>query len=119
MKKKLILKDKLLDLLLGFGLSVIIILEIIYMTKDIRINKEYRLHPILTNANQKINHIESWMTFSYINKDFNLPTEYLAKTLNIKNSSYPDISLKRYARENKINLTSFIMSIVSAIKNYH
>ena len=50
-----------------------------------------------------INGIASWMTFGYINTIFHLPADFLRAGLGITDSRYPNLTLSRWARANRIS----------------
>ena len=62
--------------------------------------------------------VESWMTFDYINRIFNLPPEYLKASLQIADSHYPRISVSKYAKSQGIMPDQFVTRIQAAIRNY-
>jgi len=45
-----------------------------------------------------VSYVRPWMTFDYINKLFNLPTNYLQTQFMITNSHYPQLTVYSYAR---------------------
>ena len=61
---------------------------------------------------------ESWMTFDYLNKIFVLPANYLATTLKITDSHYPNLTILHYAHKNGIDVRSFLIQVQAAITNY-
>lgn len=62
--------------------------------------------------------IQSWMTFYYLNEVFALPPNYLEASLNISDPHYPNLTIKHYARENKIGAQTLLETIQSDIANY-
>jgi len=62
--------------------------------------------------------ISPWMTFSYINKLFNIPPDYLQTTLTISNPSYPQLSLSGYAKHEHINVAVLMNQVEGALYNY-
>ena len=62
--------------------------------------------------------IRSWMTFDYINKLFNLPTDYLKTKLNVSDPNYPQITVYGYAKKEKIDQTTFIDKVINAVGEY-
>lgn len=62
--------------------------------------------------------IEDWMTFAYINTVFKLPTDYLANTLGIVDSAYPNVSILRYVRTHHLSSNEFIQRLKSVVGNY-
>lgn len=62
--------------------------------------------------------IRPWMTFDYINKIFNLPSDYLKTQLQITDPRYPKLSISGYARSQHIDTGTFLGSVMSAVRNY-
>ena len=58
------------------------------------------------------------MVFNYLNKVFNLPTDYLKTKLNIANSDYPNVTIKKIAAEQKISSTAYLETVKEAIAQY-
>ena len=73
-------------------------------------------HNKLNGANVGL--IASWMTFDYINKIFALPADYLKNTLNISDAHYPQISISRYEKNQKLDSTQFLAHIQSVVAAY-
>ena len=73
-------------------------------------------HGKLTDKN--VNLIASWMTFDYINRIFNLPSDYLKNTLAISDTSYPRISISRYVKNQKLDPVQFLSEIQKTVANY-
>lgn len=65
-----------------------------------------------------VNLVQSWMTFDYINKIFNLPTDYLKTALNISDTHYPRLPLLRYARNTGVDANVFTDRVKNAIHDY-
>ncbi len=110
------------------GLIMVIIL---FITFSLRISKRFDLMIFYKNKiddvigrNRKplsienINIIDGWMTFSYLNTIFNLPTDYLKNSLNISDERYPNISLNRHIGKQKIDKTTFLESVREAVADY-
>jgi hypothetical protein len=68
-------------------------------------------------AMQKIapDQIRGWMTFRYLNLVFNMPQGYLQQSLNIKDSSYPNLSIDALAKQQKLSSTEVLTKTSSAI----
>lgn len=62
--------------------------------------------------------ITSWMPFSYINKVFDLPPEYLKNALEITDPRYPVLTIRKYAQDNHLDNTQLLKTTKQAIKNY-
>ncbi len=59
--------------------------------------------------------VESWMTFNYLNRLFNLAPEYLQTRLVIQDERYPNISIQQYAVSHDIDPAAFLLSVRAAI----
>jgi len=62
--------------------------------------------------------IDVWMTFRYINFLFNIPESYLKDTLHIKDTRYPNISLSRFVKNEKLDRIVFIEKIKNIVRRY-
>ncbi len=67
----------------------------------------------------RINQVQPWMTFDYINRIYNLPPDYLKQHLSIQDERYPNVQIKRYARKNKFDGDSFIETVQDKIRNHY
>ena len=65
-----------------------------------------------------VQYIGAWMTFQYVNFIFNLPEEYLRTSLQIRDTNYPNITLGKYLRKNKLIRGEFITSVQKAVRAY-
>lgn len=65
-----------------------------------------------------VQYIGAWMTFQYVNFIFNLPEEYLRTSLQIKDTNYPNITLGKYLRKNKLIRGEFVTSVQKAVRAY-
>ncbi len=65
-----------------------------------------------------VDSVRTWMTFTYINKVFNLPSEYLKGALSITDSKYPHITIGGVAHEHKELSTVFLEKLKKAIREY-
>ena len=64
-----------------------------------------------------VDNIESWMTFGFLNRSFNLPPEYLKNALGITDSKYPTITLNRWAKESSIKPADLLEETKLLINN--
>lgn len=64
------------------------------------------------------NMIDTWMTFGYINMIFKLPPDYLKTNLNISDSHYPNLSLTKYIKSNKLDRNTFLAQVRSVVTDY-
>ena len=62
--------------------------------------------------------IRPWMTFAYIDHSFSLPPDYLKDKLHITNSAYPNVSLGRIARDQKLDPNAFILLVKNGVSAY-
>lgn len=65
-----------------------------------------------------IEKIQGWMTFEYLNRTFNLPTDYLQKDIEVTSSSYPNVTLTKEATLRGQDLTVFLGDVKKSIKKY-
>lgn len=120
-------KFKFLNILICLSILAIFILYF-FIIKDfkkvknidsenkIHFNKKISKNKIPININNW--NIEPWMTFDYVNKIFNLPTEYLKDNLNIENSRYPKISIRSYIKNKNIDENLYMSEIKNTINNF-
>jgi hypothetical protein len=62
--------------------------------------------------------IQGWMTFDYINKVFQLPADYLKTTFDIKETSYPRVTIAKIARAKSESLTFYLDAVKAAIRAF-
>ena len=67
---------------------------------------------------ENVDMIDTWMTFDYINMIFKLPPEYLKNSLDIVDSHYPNLSLNKYLKNQKIDKSIFLNNVKSSVVNY-
>lgn len=83
---------------------------------------QHNLFPGLFLNNKKpindVNYIENWMTFHYINKIFNVPEDYLKNKLNITDKKYPNLTISKYAKNNKIDIVVVLAQIKQFLWEY-
>jgi hypothetical protein len=65
-----------------------------------------------------IEKIQGWMTFEYLNRSFNLPTDYLQKDIEVTSSSYPNVTLIKEATLRGQDLAVFLGDVKKSIKKY-
>lgn len=68
---------------------------------------------ILSAAN-----IQSWMTFNYLEKVFHLPPNYLREELKIRDQLYPRLSIKKFAKRNKLATSDVVKHVIDAILRF-
>lgn len=62
--------------------------------------------------------IQPWMNFSYINRVYQLPSDYLQNALRITDSRYPKVQVKTVAKERGISESEMIGQVQVLIHNY-
>lgn len=101
---------------------LLLILALVFFYKPFYLyrpaHRFWSTHSHRTLGVNNVNIIQSWMTFSYINKVFKLPTNYLKNTLNISDSRYPNIPLEDYAEKAKIKTADFTTKVQDAVHSY-
>ncbi len=101
---------------------LLLILALVFFYKPFYLyrpaHRFWSTHSHRTLGVNNVNMIQSWMTFSYINKVFKLPTNYLKNTLNISDSRYPNIPLEDYAEKAKIKTADFTTKVQDAVHSY-
>jgi len=65
-----------------------------------------------------LNIIQSWMTFDYLNKAFNLPPDYLKTSLAINNPQYPLLTINHYSHLQATSTAEILSLVQKAIANY-
>ncbi len=105
-------KDAVIRTLVVLALVLLIIGESSVLIKDFYVSRTHRPHDIAER------HIEPWMTFNYINILFNLPSEYLRDSLAIDSERYPNLEIRRYAKEISIDQEALIENITLRIAEY-
>ena len=85
-----------------------------YQNGEQKIERKKNRSPIIF----KIEKIQAWMTFDYINTVFKLPPNYLKNQLGIQDTRYPYLVIDRYARKHNINPDILLLNIRQSI-NMH
>ncbi|MDP2103520.1 MAG: hypothetical protein Q8K26_01200 [Candidatus Gracilibacteria bacterium] len=65
-----------------------------------------------------IEYIDTWMTFQYINFVFNIPEDYLRDTFRIEDVRYPNMTLGRYVKDQKIDKIQFIVEMKKIARDF-
>ena len=65
-----------------------------------------------------IEYIDTWMTFQYINFVFDIRENYLKDMLHIEDVHYPNLSIERYIRNQKLDKAIFIEEIKKQVLEY-
>lgn len=67
---------------------------------------------------QQSGNIRDWMTFSYINRVFGLPNEYLQSKLIITDKKYPNVSISSWAKQSHQEAQELTSQLINLIRNY-
>ncbi len=78
----------------------------------------YRTSQGHTPSIAEVDLIQGWMTFGYINKAFNLPTDYLKTNLGITDGKYPNITIGKAAQEQKEPESTYTGKLKEAVRQY-
>ena len=62
--------------------------------------------------------IQDWMTFSYVNHIFHLPTTYLGTSLTVQDTHYPDVVIGQYAKSKNLNDADFVKQVQGSVSQY-
>ncbi|HVM76757.1 MAG TPA: hypothetical protein VMU07_01235 [Candidatus Paceibacterota bacterium] len=62
--------------------------------------------------------VRPWMTFSYVNTLFHIPSDYLKAELQIADPTYPKITIGGYAAKNGMDSNTFLQNVDIAIGQY-
>jgi len=65
-----------------------------------------------------VNLIERWMTFGYLNKSFNLPSDYFQIALHISDSAYPNVTISRMAKKQNLSISTYLETVKNAVSAY-
>ncbi len=66
----------------------------------------------------RINTIQPWMSFNYLNFAFRLPPDYLLSVLHVTDDDYPRMVIGSYAKQMKVDPREAIRIIQQAIRSY-
>lgn len=66
----------------------------------------------------EISSIDSWMTFSYLERVFQLPPTYLSPALRFPDPRYPRLTIKKYATTHGLSVTSTLMDIKNLVASF-
>ena len=110
-------------LLLLVGIIIIAIFSWLFFSTRPVANYHSLPVPSLRRQNQAVivrdpKLIETWMTFDYLNKIFDLPTNYLQTALAITDPHYPFLTIRHYVRLQKLEATSTLVLIKEIVTKY-
>ncbi len=110
-------KDEVFRVVIIIVLAVAVVVEMIVLMRDIGTTKEHGgLKPRIRHEQTMA--VEPWMTFTYLNTLFSLPDPYLAERLSIADARYPDLEIRRYAKEYGIDPLVLVRAIKNAIQQH-
>lgn len=64
----------------------------------------------------EIDHLQAWVTFSFVNHMFNLSPEYLEAGLAITGSTYPDMTIAEAAKEKGVPADVFLEKVQELLR---
>lgn len=66
----------------------------------------------------EVSSVDSWMTFSYLERAFRLPPGYLAERLPAIDPHYPRLTIKKYAASHGLSVTSTLANVKVSISTF-
>lgn len=78
----------------------------------------YQTGSTTTSAISRVEMIEDWMTFDYLNASFQLPQNMLRDGLHITDPHYPRMSIRRAARDRGIAREVYLLEVRAFIQEY-
>ena len=90
--------------------------EQVLNAREASLNNVLKAHGPLNGNDVDI--IQTWMTFDYLNRIFDLPETYLQTALPVADAHYPHLSINSYAHGANITSAAALANVQSAIKNY-
>jgi hypothetical protein len=106
-------------LLIVISLLIYFVIDIknLYQTGTFRPTRGFNINHI-SKQTANPNQIEGWMTFSYVNYLFNLPTNYLLETLNIQDSRYPNMGINKYVKVKGLDAIVFLTNVRASVAQF-
>jgi hypothetical protein len=89
----------------------------LYETGQLRPSRGFQRNYVTTQTIDP-SHIQVWMTFSYVNYLFHLPPDYLVGSLDIQDSSYPDLLINDYINTHGLSAVDFLKQLQDAVVQY-
>ena len=77
--------------------------------------------PISQNFHKKkikVDDVQIWMTFGFLNRAFSLPPEYLKDGLDITNKRYPNVTIDRWAKDSQENPNVALDKVKKMIRDF-
>ena len=62
--------------------------------------------------------VAPWMTFNYLNKSFDIPSDYFKTELSISDAKYPNLTLSKAAQEQGMVAGSYLETVKTEISSY-
>ncbi len=62
--------------------------------------------------------VKGYMTFGFISRVFNVPSDFLKKELSVNDSRYPKISIDEYAEKNGIPTTQLQSEVIAILLRF-
>lgn len=128
-------KSKVIILILVIASSLALIISLVILVHDYRYMRRAGAFSSLRHPRQlffgrgapdfaqrrqfETNLIRDWMTFSFINHAYGLPSEYLQSQLNISDKKYPDVTINSWAKQSQQDAIKIIKGIQTLIRDYH
>ena len=100
-------------------LAVVFILLAVFLFREYRVLRHSQIraswfaslnHKHIPLGINDVSAIRPWMTFDYINRLFNLPSDYLKTALKITDSRYPRITISNYPITQVENAITFFLT---------
>jgi len=85
-------------------------------TRELEISAMLHSHGPLTASD--VNVVRPWMTFDYVNRLFNVPSDYLKTKLSITDPSYPRLSISGYASYERSASSIILGQVEQALADY-
>lgn len=71
-----------------------------------------------TAATESASTIQPWMTFSYLNHVFGLPSGYLKTELSISDPRYPQLTIGEFSEDNHRSANATLSDVQIAVRDY-
>ena len=122
-------KKRYLELGLAVGITALLVLTVLLV-------REYQRVQVLEHATSRgrawieavhntrtlgpsdVATIQSWMTFEYISRAFNLPPQYLQSKLSLNNAKFPRITIDDYAKDAGVVPATLLSQVQTAVSAY-
>lgn len=63
-------------------------------------------------------YVEEWMTFSYVETVFHLPSHYIANHLKLSDPKYPRLTIRAYASRHQLSTDLLLMEVRELLGNF-